>query len=94
VYHSDGKSLYLPVKIGNLSGKFTTEVKLIFRSIITMHDDTYYITHILVVVEVILSVIVWCDSNSDTYLMNDFSKTLTTDTEIESVKLISYVVVY
>ncbi len=94
VYHSDGKSLNLPVKIGNLSGNDMTDVKLAFSSTITMQEDTYYTTHILVVVDVILSVIVWWDSNSDTYLMNDFKRTLTTDTEIDSVKLMIYVVKY
>jgi hypothetical protein len=58
VYHSDGKSLYFPVKIGNFSGNDTTEVKLRFSSMITIQEDTYYTTHILVVVDVILSVIV------------------------------------
>jgi hypothetical protein len=55
--------------------------------------DMNWTSHIFVVVLASFSVVVWCASNSDTILINDFKRMLMREIEIEMLYNIDFVAV-
>lgn len=91
-YQSTLKSLYLPVKIGKSAGRLSLLQSAFLNARINA-VATNWTTHILVVVLVSSSVVVWCASNLDTILMNAFKNILISVIEIEILYFIEFAVV-